>query len=124
MPNIKVAGHVVRVTTAPGHHPDRFGRDEATFTSACDIVEAMRRPGPDGRPLYATNPSYRREVELKIARSGAATVTDADAASGIYDTLTQEGAIDREAQQAQSVGLSDHDRAMIAKFDTKASGKS
>jgi hypothetical protein len=108
----RVAGGVVRVTTATeGHHPDRFGNDAATFTSSFDIVEAMKDP------RYQTSPSYRREVELKIARSGVAEVTDASAVAGRFQTSSEEQLRQQADQRAQSIGLGEHEAAMIAKAE-------
>lgn len=113
-------GRVTRVTTSMGSHvPDRFGNDAATYTCTEDMLADMRKPE------YATNPSFRRMVELKVARSGVSTVEDADADSGRFQTVTEEQALQRAEEQARQVGLTPHDAAMLAKYEaSQLSGKS
>ena len=105
----KAVGGVTRVTTSPDHTPDKFGRNAATFTSSFDIVAAMKDP------RYSRDPSYRREVELKIARSGVAEVSDAASGHGQFQVAPAERLQQNAEERAQSIGTGAHEAAMIAR---------
>ena len=83
-----------------------------TFADTAAMVRAIS----DKR--YGREAAYTAEVQRKVANMGGlAEVADAGAVDGQYRVLTPDQQVEREALAQQQIGVSDHDRAMIAKFE-------
>ena len=78
-------------------------------------TEALRQAMRD--PRYAKSASFRAMVAEAIAESMVTTSSNPNAGTGRFQVLTEEQAVHREAQQVQQIGQSEHDAAMIAKFE-------
>jgi hypothetical protein len=76
-------------------------------------AEALRQAMRD--PRYAKSASFRAMVAEAIAESMVTTSSNPNAGTGRFQVLTEEQAVEREAQQVQQVGLTAHDQAMISK---------
>lgn len=86
-------------------------------------AEALRQAMRD--PRYAKSASYRAMVAEAIAESMVTTSSNPNAGAGRFQVLTEDQAVNRDAQQVQQVGTSDYDRAMIEKFEaSRRSGQS